>query len=112
MEDRKNPSLTENRVKTFRWLFYFSLFQLLACLSFPWLFFRMSPIRTLLAIETLNALTVGLLFGLYFLGVNIYGLFIDKRRRAVYTAIIIYICLWVIWTVVTWAYIEHMHYLT
>jgi hypothetical protein len=72
----------------------------------------MSPIKVLLAIETLNALTVGLLFGLYFLGVNIYGLVIDIKRRAMYTAIIVYICLWVVWAVISWGYIEHMHFLT
>lgn len=104
--------ISENRVKTFRWLFYFSLLQLLACFAFPLIFFRIKILRTLLVIEHLNALTVGLLFGLYFLAVNIYGLFIDKQRRPVYIAITIYICMWSIWAVITWRYIEHMRYLT
>ncbi len=111
MEHNNCLSLNENRVKTFRWFFYFSLFQLLACFAFPLFFFRISIIRILLVIELLNALTVGLLFGLYFLAVNIYGIFVDKKRRPVYTAIIIFISLWTIWAIITWSYIEHMRYL-
>ncbi len=112
MVNKECTSISENRVRTFRWLFYFSLFQLLACFAFPMIFFRMRMIRVLLVIELLNALTVGMLFGLYFLAVNIYGLLVDKKRRPVYIAIIIFICLWVIWAVISWGYIEHMRYLT
>jgi hypothetical protein len=109
MGNKIYASMSENRVKTFRWLFYFSLIQLLACFAFPMIMFRM---KNLLIIELLNALTVGMLFGLYFLAVNIYGLFIDKKRRSIYIAIIILISMWSIWTVITWRYIEHMRYLT
>ncbi len=101
--------INENKIKTFRWLFYISLFQLLVCFVFPAIIF---PAKVLLAIELLNALTVGLLFGLYFLGVNVYGFFIDRRRRPVYLVIIIFISVWTIWTIITWLYIEHMRYLT
>jgi hypothetical protein len=109
MNSAKSTTLSENRIKTCRWLFYISLFQLLACFAFPAIMF---PARILLPIELLNALTVGMLFGLYFLAVNIYGLVVDKRRRPVYTAIIVFICMWTVWTIVTWRFIERMRYLT
>jgi hypothetical protein len=98
----------ENKIKTFRWLFYISLFQLIVCIIFPALIF---PGKVLLIIEALIALTMGLLFALYFLGVNIYGFIIDKSRRPIYIALIIFIGLWTIWSIITWTYIEHMHYL-
>ena len=109
MVNRNGMVINENKIKTFRWLFYISLFQLAACFVFPAILF---PAKVLLSIELLIALTVGLLFGLYFLGVNIYGFFIDRRRRPVYLGIIIFIGVWAIWTIITWLYIEHMHYLT
>jgi hypothetical protein len=109
MANKNDIVINENKIKTFRWLFYISLFQLFACFIFPIILF---PIQVLLYIEMLNALTVGLLFGLYFLGVNIYGTFIDKRRRPIYIVIIIFISVWTIWTIMTWLYIEHMYYLT
>jgi hypothetical protein len=109
MANKSDMVINDNKIKTFRWLFYISLFQLLACLTFPIILF---PIRVLLSIEILNALTVGLLFGLYFLGVNIYGMFIDERRRPIYIAVIMFISAWTIWTIITWLYIEHMYYLT
>ena len=108
----KNASHTvpnKNRIKTVRWLFYLSLFQLLACFAFPAIMF---PARVLLPIEFLNALTVGMLFGLYFLAVNVYGFVLDRGRRPLYAAMIVFVALWAVWTVVTWRYIEHMHYLT
>jgi hypothetical protein len=70
------------------------------------------PIQVLLPIEAFIALTVGLLFGLYFLGVNIYGIFIDKRRRTIYVVVTTIISLWLFWAVFTWLFIDHMHYLT
>jgi hypothetical protein len=104
-----NITLDRNRIKAARWLFYISLFQLLACFAFPAIMF---PARILLTIELLNALTVGMLFGLYFLAVNIHGFIIDKERKPMYLTIIGIICIWVIWTVITWRYIERMSYLT
>jgi hypothetical protein len=109
MVNKNDMVINERQIKTFRWLFYISLFQLLACLIFPVIMF---PKQILFYIEMLNALTVGLLFGLYFLGVNIYGIFIDKRRRPIYIVTIIFLGVWTIWSIITWLYIEHMHYLT
>jgi hypothetical protein len=109
MTNEKNAVTNEAQVKTFRWLFYISLFQLLACFTFPVIVF---PTQILLHVEILNALTVGLLFGLYFLGVNLYGAFVDRRRRPIYVALIIFVSMWAIWTIITWLYIERMHYLT
>jgi len=109
MANKNDIVINENKIKTFRWLFYLSLFQLLVCFISPIILFS---IQVLLYIEILIALTVGLLFGLYFLGVNIYGIFIDKRRRPIYIVMIIFISVWTIWTIITWLYIEHMYYLT
>ena len=109
MKHMNQTILHKNRIKTVRWLFYLSLFQLLACFAFPAIMF---PAKVLLPIELLNALTVGMLFGLYFLGVNIYGLVLDKRRHALYKAMIVFIVLWAIWVAITWRYIERMRYLT
>lgn len=109
MMNMNQTVLLENRIKTVRWLFYMSLFQLVACFAFPAIMF---PAKVLLPIELLNALTVGMLFGFYFLGVNIYGLVLDRKRRALYTAMIVFVALWAIWVAVTWRYIEHMRYLT
>ena len=99
----------ENRIKTFRWLFYLSIFQLLVCFIVPIIIF---PIHVVFPIEMFIALTVGLLFGLYLLGVSIYGVFIDKSRLPLYIGIIVFVCLWTLWTIITWRYIEHMRYLT
>jgi hypothetical protein len=109
MVNRSDVVTNETRIKTFRWLFYISLFQLLACFIFPVIMF---PKQILFYMEMLNALTVGLLFGLYFLGVNIYGILVDKTRRPIYMAVIIFISAWTIWTIITWLYIEHMYFLT
>ena len=81
----------------------------MVCLIVPTIIF---PIQVLLYIEILNTLTVGLLFGLYLVGVSIYGVFIDKSRLPVYIVIIIFISAWTVWTIITWLYIEHMYYLT
>jgi hypothetical protein len=103
-----NMVTKENRIKTFRWLFYMSSFQLLVCFIIPVILF---PIQVLLPIELFIALTVGLLFGLYSLGVNIYGIFIDKRWRTLYVVVTAIISLWIIWAVFTWVFIDRMHYL-
>ena len=109
MANKNDKVEPENKIKTFRWLFYLSVFQLLVCLTVPILIF---PSQVLLSIEIFIALTVGLLFGLYLLGVSIYGVFIDKKRRPIYSVMIICIGVWTIWTIITWRYIEHMGYLT
>jgi len=109
MANQNDVVTSQTRTKTFRWLFYMSLFQLLACLIFPAIVF---PKQVLFYIEMLNLLTVGLLFGLYFLGVNIYGILVDKTRRPIYIVMIVFVSMWTVWAIVTWLYIEHMHYLT
>jgi hypothetical protein len=109
MVNNNDIVIIENKIKTFRWLFYISLFQLLLCFIFPIILF---PIQVLLSIELLIAHTVGLLFALYFLGVNIYGIFIDKSRLRLYIVIIIFISVWTVCTIITWLYIEYMGYLT
>ena len=109
MGDMNKIAMNENRIKTCRWLFYVSLFQLLVCFALPVIIF---PVQVLLPIEILIALTLGLLFGLYFLGVNIYGVLVDKSRRPLYLAMIVFVGAWTLWTVITWLHIEHMAYLT
>ena len=109
MVQKNDLSETENRIKTFRWLFFLSVFQLLVCLTIPVLIF---PKQVLFAIESFVALTVGLLFALYLLGVSIYGFFVDRSRRPVYVGVIIFMSAWTLWTIITWRYIEHMGYLT
>ena len=109
MVDANSIEAKEIKIKTFRWLFYISLFQLLVCLAIPAI---LIPIYVLLYIEILIALTIGLLFGLYLMGVCIYGIFADKSRRRLYIAIVSFVSVWTIWSVITWLYIEHMRYLT
>ena len=108
MEDEKQIAVEENKVKTYRWLFYFSLLQLIVFFIIPIFIY---PAKYLLYLEVLAALTLGPIFGLFFMAVNIYGLFIDRRRRWLYIAIIIVISLWMLWVGISWAYIEHMDYL-
>ena len=109
MPTESDKKIDQNKIKTFRWLFYICVIQLLICFLLPVFMF---PFQVLFNIEILIALTVGLLFGLYFLGVNIYGIFIDKSRHPIYITLIILICGWTIWAIITWRYIEHMRYLT
>ncbi len=109
MGNENDIEIKENRIKTFRWLFYMSLFQLLVCLAIPII---LMPIHVLLIIEILITLTIGLLFGLYLMGVCIYGIFIDKSRLRLYIAIVSFVSVWTIWSVITWLFIEYMRYLT
>lgn len=109
MINENSIEIKENKIKTFRWLFYMSLFQLLVCLTIPII---LMPIHALLIIEILIALTIGLLFGLYFMGVCIYGIFVDKSRLRLYVVIVSFVSVWTIWSVITWLFIEHMRYLT
>ena len=108
MTSESNITLQDQKIKTFRWLFYFSLFQLFVFFLVPSL---MVPLKILIYLEILAALTVGVLFALYFLGVNIYGLFVDKRRKKLYIVIIIFLTAWILWAFISWLYIEHMDYL-
>ena len=108
MTNESNTTLHDYEVKTFRWLFYLSLFQLFVFFLVPSL---MVPLSYLFYLEILAALTVGVLFALFFLGVNIYGLFVDKRRKKLYIVMIIIMTSWILWSFISWLYIEHMDYL-
>ena len=112
---RNTPIETHNvdKIKTYRWLFYISLFQILVLFAVPMVILRDVdvPAKTLLSLELLAALTVGVLFALFFLGINIYGLFVDKHRKGLYVVMIVLMTSWVLWAAVTWSYIEYMDYL-
>lgn len=108
MTSESNSTLQNQKVKTFRWLFYLSLFQLFVFFLVPSI---MVPLEILFYLEILAALTVGVLFALFFLGINIYGLFVDKRRKKLYIGIIIFLTAWIIWAIISWLYIEYMDYL-
>lgn len=108
MKSREKPISTTERIHTFRWLFYLSLFPILVLFLVPSL---MVPLRLLPYLEILAALTIGVLFALYFLGVSIVGLFVDKQRQGLYVGLIVLMSSWVLWAAVSWAYIEHMGYL-
>ena len=99
---------TENRLKTFRWVFHINLLQLLAYFIVPAFIF---PGRFLLHIELISALTLGLVVGLFFLLVNVCGLYIDKGRRTLYITMVSLVGLWFLWAIITWTYIEHMDYI-
>jgi hypothetical protein len=100
--------VAEYRIKTSRWLFYFSCFQIAALFVIPALLY---PARILFSMQLMAALTVGVLFAIFSLIVNIYGLFIDKKRKALYIIFAFTMAGWIIWAVVSWTYIEHMDYL-
>ncbi len=102
--------LIDNKVKTFRWLFYISLLPIIFLFIFPIVVFPI-PMKIILYLEILAALTVGVLFALFFLGVNIYGLFADKHRKRLYIVMIVLMSAWVLWAVISWTYIEYMDYL-
>lgn len=108
MTQKEKAVTSEMKVKTFRWLFLISLAQVLAFFIVP--VFVLSA-KYLLYLELLAALTLGLIFGLFFLGVNVYGLFVDRSRRVLYISFITVIGLWIGWAVVSWSYIEYMDYL-
>ena len=102
--------LIDNKVKTFRWLFYISLLPIIFLFIFPIVVFPI-PMKIILSLEILAALTVGVLFSLFFLGVNIYGLFVDKHRKNLYIVLVVLMSSWVLWAVISWTYIEYMDYL-
>jgi hypothetical protein len=102
--------LINNKVKTFRWLFYMSLLPIIFLFIFPIVVFPI-PLKIILSLELLAALTVGVLFALFFLGINIYGLFADKYRKRLYIVMIVLMSAWVLWAVISWKYIEYMDYL-
>ena len=103
-----NAQIIDNKVKTFRWLFYISLLPILILFVFPLVVFHT---RIILYLEILAALTVGVLVALFFLGVNIYGIYVDRKRKNLYSVLIFLMSSWVLWAVISWTYIEYMDYL-
>jgi hypothetical protein len=101
-------TVPEYKIKTFRWLFYFSSFQILMLFIVPALVY---PASILFSMELMAALTVGMLFALFYLLVSIYGLFIDKSRRPLYIIMTVLAGGWLVWASVSWIWIEHMDYL-
>ena len=97
-----------DRIRACRWLFYTGLFQTAMFFIVPVFIF---PARVITYLEILAAMTLGVIFALFFLGVNIYGYFIDKGRRWLYLSLAVILSLWIVWAAVSWAYIEHMDYL-
>ena len=96
------------RIVTYRWVFYISLSQLVAFFAVPAL---IVPSRYVLHILIIAALTLGLIVALFFLMVNIFGVFMDKIRRPLYISLIIFSLLWLLWALISWSYIEHMDYI-
>lgn len=108
MANKGTVSIKENHIKIFRWFFYISLIQLLAFFIVPIFLF---PTGYVLHINIISALTLGLVVALFFLLVNVCGLYIDKSRRLLYIALLIFIGLWFLWAAISWLYIEHMDYI-
>ena len=94
-----------DKVKTYRWLFYMSIIPIICLFVFP------VPMKIIFSLEILAALTVGMLFALFFLGINIYGLFVDKQRKPLYIIMLILMSCWLLWAVISWKYIQYMDYL-
>ena len=69
------------------------------------------PFEFIVDLELLAAMTVGIIFVLFFLAINIYGLFVDKDRLSLYISIIVFLSMWIAWAVISWSYIEYMDYL-
>ena len=108
MVNECGPVSIENKIKTFRWVFYISSFQLLAFFIVPAFIF---PSGFVLQIELISALTLGLVVALFFLLVNVCGLYIDKNRRSLYVSMLVIIGLWILWAAISWLYIERMDYI-
>jgi hypothetical protein len=108
MVNENSVVATETRIKTFRWVFYISSIQLLAFFVVPAFIF---PGKYVLHIELISALTLGLVVALFFLLVNVCGLYVDKGRRKLHIAMIIFVGLWFLWAIISWSYIEHMDYI-
>ena len=103
-----NPVITDHRVKVFRWYYYIALLQFLMYFIVPILIF---PGQVIKDIEVISALTLGLFVGLFFLIVNVIGLFLDRSRRVLYILLSLVIIIYFTWAIISWAYIEHMDYL-
>ena len=103
-----NNTIPEYKIKTFRWLFYFSCFQIVVFFAVPAIIY---PAFIIVSMEIMAALTVGVLFALFSLIVNLCGLLIDTNRKPLYITMSVIMGGWILWATITWAYIEHMDYL-
>jgi len=108
MELSEVKGRVSNRTTTFRLFFYIALLQFLLYFIVPLVVF---PSKIAIDIEVISALTLGLVVGLFFLIVNLCGLYFDKVRRRLYISMLILVGLYLLWAVVSWTYIEHMDYL-
>ena len=90
----------QDTITTFRCVFYISLIQIAAFFLVPAIVY---PARILLHIEALAALTLGLIPGLYFLIVNLVGIFVDRIRRPLHLTLSAVIGLWFMWAAISWA---------
>ncbi len=98
----------KSTIRTFRCVFYISAIQLATFFLVPAFVY---PPGIRLHVEVMAALTFGLIPGLYFLIVNLTGIFIDRARRRLHVSLAAAVGLWFAWAAVSWAEIEHMHYL-
>ncbi|MCP4580971.1 MAG: hypothetical protein GY839_05095 [candidate division Zixibacteria bacterium] len=103
-----STSIPEYKIKTFRWLFYLSCFQILVFFAVPALIY---PVQILFDMEIMAALTVGVLFALFSLLVNLCGLSIDTDRKLLYIIMSVIMGGWILWASITWIFIEYMDYL-
>jgi hypothetical protein len=108
MASRNGLTTTTARARICRWVFYFSLAQVLLFFAVPALQF---PARYLFHIEALAALTLGLIPALYLFLASLCGLFMDRAARALYLSALVVTGLWFVWAGVSWTYIEYMDYL-
>jgi hypothetical protein len=108
MTEISSLATNETKIRTYRWFFYISLAQLLAYFIVPVFLFSH---KIILHVEIISALTLGLVVGLFFLLVNVCGLYFDKVRRRLYMSMLILVSLYLLWGIVSWTFIEHMDYL-
>lgn len=101
-------SRKESTIRTFRCVFYISVIQLVTFFLVPAFVY---PHEIRLHIMVMAALTFGLIPGLYFLIVNLAGIFIDRAHRRLHVSLSVAVGLWFAWAAVSWAEIEHMQYL-
>jgi hypothetical protein len=97
-----------NRIRIFRWFFYIGLTQQLMYYIVPAIIF---PKQVLIDIEIISALSLGILVGVFFMLVNIVGLFLDKSRRMLYGVMLSLLAIYFVWAFVSWSFIERMDYL-
>jgi lipopolysaccharide export LptBFGC system permease protein LptF len=99
-----------DKIKIFRWLFYMSTAPIVCLFVFPIIVFPV-PMKIKFSLEVLGALTVGVLFAFFFLGVNVYGYFVDKQRKPLYIVMLFLMSGWLLWAIISWKYIQYMDYL-